>query len=73
MDTTTPADLVADCLMLLVGILHSDEDSIEDSIQWFQEYIQSVESFKEAGVMNTNPGIKFSMRDGSFIHAEFTY
>ena len=70
---TTPQDLTADLLFLFIAILHNDEDSIEDARQWFLENIQSVESFSEAGVMITNPGIKFDLKDGSRLHAEITH
>ena len=68
----TPQDLVADLMFLFVALQHSEVESFEDARQWFQEHILSVESFQEAGVMSSNPGIRFQTSSG-FLHLEITY
>ena len=68
----TPKDLVADLMFLFIALLHDDAESFDDARQWFKEKILSVESFQEAGVMSSNPGIRFQTSEG-YLHLEITY
>ena len=67
-----PKDLEQSIYFLLIAVLHDDDDARDQTIEELKENIESVYTFKEAGVLSNNSGIRIQTHYGP-LHMEITY
>ena len=58
---------------ILSSILDHDPDAQEEAEEWLLESVESISTFNNAGVMSSNPGLRFQLRDGNHLHVEITH
>ena len=69
----TASELESIMLTLLCAVLEHDEGAREEAEERLLEAVNTVSTFQDVGVLCSNPGLRFQLRDGTNLHAEITY